>query len=120
VMELTDKAGVDAVIELDLTPNAKLLPGDLRPRGVVVVYGTGPETQIPAQWLLVNAVALKFIFVYELTKEEREAAIGAITRMLEEQRLVNNVALTFPLDDIVAAHEAVEQGKAMGNVVVRI
>jgi len=120
VMELTDKAGVDAVIELDLTANAKLLPGVLRPHGVVVVYGTGPETQIPAQWLLVNAVALKFIFVYELTKEEREAAIGAITRMLEEKRLVNNVALTFPLDDIVAAHEAVEQGKAMGNVVVRI
>jgi NADPH2:quinone reductase len=120
VMELTDKAGVDAVIELDLTANAKLLPGVLRPRGVVVVYGTGPEAQIPTQWLLVNAIALKFIFVYELTKEEREAAVGAITRLLEEKRLINNVALTFPLDDIVAAHEAVEQGKAMGNVVVRI
>jgi NADPH2:quinone reductase len=120
VMELTDKAGVDAVIELDLTANAKLLPGVLRPRGVVVVYGTGPEAQIPTQWLLVNAIALKFIFVYELTKEEREAAVGAITRLLEEKRLINNVALTFPLDDIVAAHEAVEQGKPMGNVVVRI
>jgi len=120
VMELTDKAGVDAVIELDLTANAKLLPGVLRPRGVVVVYGTGPEAHIPTQWLLVNAIALKFIFVYELTKEEREAAIGAIARLLEEKRLINNVALTFPLDDIVAAHEAVEQGKPMGNVVVRI
>jgi NADPH:quinone reductase len=120
VMELTDKSGVDAVIELDLTANAKLLPAVLRPRGVVVVYGTGPETQISTQWLLVNAIALKFIFVYELTKQEREAAIGAITRLLEEKRLINNVALTFPLDDIVAAHEAVEQGKAMGNVVVRI
>ena len=26
---------------------------------------------------------------------------------------------TFALSDIVAAHEAVESGKAMGNVVVR-
>lgn len=120
VMELTDQAGVDAVIELDLTANARLLPAVLRPRGTVVVYGTRAEAQIPAQWLLVNAVALKFIFVYELSPEEREAAVGTITRMLAEKRLVNNVALTFPLDDIVAAHEAVEQGEAAGNVVVRL
>ena len=120
VMELTDQAGVDAVIELDLTANARLLPAVLRPRGTVVVYGTRAEAQIPAQWLLVNAVALKFIFIYELSPEEREAAVGTITRMLAEKRLVNNVALTFPLDDIVAAHEAVEQGKAAGNVVVRL
>ena len=120
VMELTDQAGVDAVIELDLTANARLLPAVLRPRGTVVVYGTHAEAQIPAQWLLVNAVALTFIFVYELSPEEREAAVGTITRMLAEKRLVNNVALTLPLDDIVAAHEAVEQGKAAGNVVVRL
>jgi NADPH2:quinone reductase len=121
VMELTDQAGVDAVIELDLAANARLLPAVLRPRGTVVVYGTGAvQAQIPAQWLLVNAIALKFIFVYELTPEEREAAVGTITRMLAEKRLVNNVALELPLENIVAAHEAVEQGKAMGNVVVRL
>ena len=79
-----------------------------------------PEAPIPAQFLLVNAIAIKFIYVYELTAEERAAAISAITRMLENKTLINNVALTLPLDDIVAAHEAVEQGKAMGNVVVTL
>jgi NADPH2:quinone reductase len=120
VMELTDKAGVDAVVELDLSANAKLIPGVLRPRGTVVIYGTGGEATLPAQWLLVNAVALKFIFVYELTAEERQAAIDTITRMLMEKRLANNVAATLPLSDIVVAHETVEQGKVAGNVVVRI
>jgi len=120
VSELTDKAGVDAVIELDLAANAKLIPGVLRPRGMVVVYGTGPEVTLPAQWLLVNAITLKFIFVYELTHEEREAAVGTISRMLAEKRLINNVAQAFSLSDIVKAHEAVEQGKVAGNVVVRI
>ena len=38
--------------------------------------------------------------------------------MLDNKSLINNVALTLPLNDIVAAHEAVEQGKAMGNVVI--
>ena len=50
--------------------------------------------------------------VYELTAEEREAAVSAINRMLESKTLINNVALTLPLSDIVAAHEAVEGGKS--------
>ena len=121
VKDLTDGAGVDAVIEMDLAANAKLYPGILRARSTVVVYGTGsPEAQIPAQFLLVNQIAMKWIFVYELTSEERAAAVGTITRMLENKSLINNVALTFALKDIVAAHEAVEQGKAMGNVVVTV
>ena len=119
-MELTDKAGVDAVIELDLTANARLIPAVLRPRGVVVVYGTQPEALLPAHWCLISAVTLKFIFVYELTPEERAEAVNAINRMLQENHLLNPVALTLPLDQIVAAHEAVEQGKALGNVIVSI
>jgi len=46
VMALT-KGGADAVIELDLTANASLLPGVLHPRGTLVVYGTGPQVQFP-------------------------------------------------------------------------
>ena len=121
VMAATGKTGVDAVVEMDLAANAKLYPGLLRPRGHVVVYGTGSaEATIPAQPSLVNAVKIEFIYVYELTAQEREAAVSAINRMLERQVLINNVALSLPLNEIVAAHEAVEQGKTMGNVVVTL
>ena len=119
VAALTGK--VDAVIEMDLAANAKLYPAVLRPRGHVVVYGTGSaEATIPAQPLLVNAMKIEFVYVYELTAQEREAAVSAINRMLESKTLINNVALTLPLSDIVAAHEAVEGGKIMGNVVVTL
>jgi NADPH:quinone reductase len=121
VMALTGKAGVDAVVEMDLAANARLYPGLLHARSSVVVYGTGSaEAPIPSQFLLVNAVAIKFVFVYELTADERTAAVSAITRMLENKTLINNVALSMPLNDIVAAHEAVEQGRAIGNVVVTL
>ena len=121
VKDLTDGAGVDAVIEMDLAANAKLYPGILHARSMVVVYGTGsPEAQIPAQFLLVNQITMQWIFVYELTQSERAAAIGAITKLMEEKRLIHNVALTLPLSEIVQAHEAVEQGKALGNVVVML
>jgi NADPH2:quinone reductase len=121
VMAATGKAGVDAVVEMDLAANARLYPAVLRPRGHVVVYGTGSaEATIPAQPSLVNAFKIEFVYVYELTAAERQAAVSAINRMLEAKTLINNIALTLPLDDAVAAHEAVEQGQTMGNVVVTL
>jgi NADPH:quinone reductase len=121
VKELTEGSGVDAVIELDLTANAKLLPGVLRAKGSVIVYGTGAaEASIPAQWMLVSGIIIKFMLVYDLTREEHQAAIAAITHMLHENKLIHNVAATFPLDQIVAAHQAVESGKAIGNIVLKI
>src|SRR5215470_16231378 len=121
VAALTEKVGVDAVIELDLAANAGLIPAVLRPKGTVVVYGTGkPEAQIPASFCLVNAIRLQFMLVYELTAEERARAIDDITAMLKANALVHNVAKTLPLADIVAAHQLVESGKAIGNVVMEM
>jgi len=121
VKDLTDSEGVDAVIELDLAVNAKLMPSVLRPNGSIIVYGTGaPEAAIPAQWMLTNSIAIKFTLVYELTTEQRQAAVAAITEMLTVDRLVHSIAATFALGDIVAAHQAVESGKVTGNVVIRI
>jgi NADPH:quinone reductase len=121
VMALTGKKGVDAVIELDVAANAELIPAVLHPRGIVVVYGTGtPEGNIPLQFCLRNAITLKFIYVYELDAAERAAALGAIERALTAGTLITNVGKTFPLADTVAAHEAVEAGKVLGNVVVQI
>ncbi len=120
-MALTGKTGVDAVVEMDLAANAKHYPGWLRPRGHVVVYGTGSaEAAIPAQPLLVNAMKIEFIYVYELDAAERAAALGAIERSLAAGTLITNVGKTFPFTEIVAAHEAVEAGNVLGNVVVKI
>jgi NADPH:quinone reductase len=121
VMAITGGRGVDAVIELDLAANARLLPGIAHARTKVVVYGTGAHVaEIPAQFLLTSAVTIQFIFVYELSPAERATALAMIARMIEARQLLHNVAGTFPLEDIVAAHEAVEQGRAPGNVVVAV
>ncbi|MGZ8321610.1 MAG: zinc-binding dehydrogenase [Rhodoplanes sp.] len=121
VMDLTDKAGVDAVIEVDLAANAVLLPKVLRPRGTAVVYGAGrTDARLSLQAFLTSQLVLRFLFVYELTPEEREEAIGAITDALEDNRLRHNVALTLPLDEVAAAHEAVESGSVSGKVVITL
>jgi NADPH2:quinone reductase len=120
VMEITAKRGVDAVIEMDLAGNAKLLPGVLRPKGSVIVYGTMPEATIPAAFCLVNSIRLQFFLVYELDAAERERALAAINRALAQGTLSHRIAQpTYGLADIAAAHEAVEKG-TIGNVIVTI
>jgi NADPH2:quinone reductase len=121
VMAITAKRGVDAVIEMDLAANARLLPTVLAPNGVVAVYGSGAaEASIPFQFLLQNSITLQFFLVYLMPAEMRQRATADITQMLEQGELIHNVAQTFDLGDMVAAHEAVESGKAMGNIVVRL
>jgi NADPH2:quinone reductase len=119
VKALTGGQGVDAMVELDFTANAKLIPDVMRPRGHVVIYGNSkPVAEVPSAFCLMNQITLQYIFVYELTEQERARAIEEITRLMTEKRLIHNVARTFPLADVVAAHEAVEEGRTPGNIVV--
>ena len=121
VMEITGKRGVDAVIEMDLAANAKLLPCVLRPKGSVIVYGTGAaEATLPAFFCLTQSIRVQFFLVYELDHAMRERELTAIDRALEHGKLSNRVAQpTYALADIAAAHEAVEKG-TIGNVIVTI
>jgi NADPH2:quinone reductase len=120
VMEITSKGGADAVLELDLAANAKLIPAVLRSKGRVIVYGTGGDAMLPAPFCLTQSIVVEFFLVYELDRAARERAVGAIDAALAHGALLNRVSQpTFPLADTAAAHEAVERG-TIGNVIVRM
>ena len=118
VMEITANRGVDAVIEMDLAANARLIPSVLRPKGSVIVYGTTPEAALPAAFCLVNSITLQFFLVYELDDDARERAVAAIGSALTHDKLINRAAQPkYKHADTAAAHEAVERG-TIGNVIV--
>jgi NADPH:quinone reductase len=120
IADITGKRGVDAILEVDLGAGAKHWPAILRPHGTVVVYGTSaPEHVIPAAFCLTSNIDVRFILVYEMPAPAIAQAVGDISTMLAENRLTHNIALTVPLNDIVAAHQAVEKGPT-GKVVVSI
>jgi NADPH:quinone reductase len=121
VRELTSGGGVDAVIDMDLAANARLLPGMLRTKGIVVVYGTGAaDVTIPALWLMQNSATFRFFLVYELSPQDRAAAIAELDRALREKRIIHNIGLRLPLAEIAAAHEALESASVTGNLVLDI
>ena len=121
VKEFTTGRGVDRVIELDIAANAKLLPGVLASKGKVVVYGTsGLEAPLPAIFCLLHSICVEFFLVYTLDTAQRAAAVAGLSTMLEANALIHNIGAVMPLADIVQAHEAVESGKMIGNVVLTI
>jgi len=121
VKALTDNRGVDAVIELDLTSNAKLYPSILRPHAIVVVYGMAAnEATLPSLWLMQNSITLRLFLVYDMSDDDRSAVIGQLAGLLEQGRLQHTIARRLPLEEIAEAHELVERGDLIGNVVLDI
>lgn len=120
VAALTDRHGVDAIIEMDIANNAKYIPSVIKPKGNVVIYGTSaPQATIPSGFSILNSTRYQFMLVYEITPAEFQSAIAAINSGFERGALKNRVGQVFALDDVVAAHEAVERG-SFGNVVLKI
>jgi NADPH2:quinone reductase len=119
VREATEGQGVDRIIEVDIAANAALDLQIIRRGGDCVVYGSGAgEFRLPFFPLIVNNVGLQFFIVYNLNDSEREHAIQVLTRLLEQGVLQHAIAERLPLAQIAQAHELVEQGRAVGNVVL--
>lgn len=119
IAEITGRRGVDAITEMDLSANAGLIPAVLRPKGKVIVYGTGAEATIPAFAFLANSIQLNFFLIYQLDAQQRERAVAGVTRALVQGEVVARIGPTFPISETAAAHEAVERG-TIGNVIVKI
>jgi NADPH:quinone reductase len=121
VRELTHGKGLDRIIELDLAVNGALDLDMLRTGGELVVYGSSPQPlNLPFPVLLSKNIQLKFFMVYHLDEADRARATSTLQRLLARGELVHNIALRLPLERIVDAHEAVEQGRAVGNIVLQV
>jgi len=117
----TGDDGVDRIVELDIAANAALDLELLRPGGALVVYGSGAGSfELPFFPLIAKNVNLHAFIVYNLAPVDRERAQQALTAWLSRGALEHRIAARFPLAEIVQAHELVEQGRAVGNVVLAL
>ena len=121
VRGLTHGQGVDALIEMDLCGNAILYPAILRPHARIAMYGTSTgDATLPALWLMQNSVALLPFLIYEVSPADRAAGLAELSSLLQSGALIHTVARRLPLEAIAEAHDLVEQGAVMGNVVIDI
>lgn len=118
ILAATGGEGGARAIEVDLAANMELLLAVVRPGGLIVAYGTGGRTaSLPVSTALRRRLALRFVYAYDLPDTAVRAAIDAASELVTGKRLVHLPALTFPLPQIAAAHEAAETGGGGRRVV---
>jgi len=121
VLDLTGGVGVDRIIEVDFGANAAKDIAMLKAEGDIVAYGSGaPEIAVPFVPSILKNIRLRFFIVYNLSAADRAAALDGVTALLEDGALKHNIAARLPLDHIAEAHELVESGKAIGNIVLSV
>ena len=64
--------------------------------------------------------ALSFFIVYNLSGADRADGHSTPARWLQAGALQHAIALRLPLEQIAQAHEAVESGRVIGNVVLGV
>ncbi|HVV67743.1 MAG TPA: NADPH:quinone reductase [Gammaproteobacteria bacterium] len=122
VHTLTDNKGVDHIVEVDFGRNLAVTQDILKLNGSVATYASmgNPNPELPFYLFLFRGATFHLVNVYELPNDARSQAIRDITSLLESNELKHLIAARFELKDIVAAHQLVEGGTAIGNVVINV
>jgi NADPH2:quinone reductase len=120
VKALTQGRGADVIIDMDFSTTARwAAEGALAPHGQVVCYGSNAlEVNLPFRPWLFQSMGVKFFLVYDLTPADRQKAVARLSAMLSQQQLQHSIGARFSLDQIAQAHQTVEAGQTVGNVVV--
>ena len=120
LMEITEGAGVDHVVDVDFGGNMHaILPG-LRDGASVAIYASnGNRTpQVPIHTLMFRNVSLHPMILPTSPPEARRRAQSDIARWAAAGDRILSVAGAFPLHETAAAHAAVERGDKVGTVII--
>ena len=122
VMELTDGAGVDHIVDVDFGANLPASVKMLKPNGAIAAYASTrvPEPTLPYYPMMTRGLGIDLVFVYILTPEARAKALTDLNTRLSAGVLQHNIGARYALDQTAAAHEAQESGIVIGNIVIDV
>ena len=117
--EIREFGPVDRVVEVALGANLHLDLAVLRPGHEIVTYAAdGPDPVLPVRACMTANVVLRFVLLYGVPAEALEQAAADVAAAVASRALTELPVHTYPLDEIVAAQDAV-QNRAVGKVLVR-
>ncbi len=118
IMDLTGGAGVDRVIEVDLSGNLDLTTRVLANNGMISVYYSSGDPKNAFFPLALKNAVVRFMILHSVPRAAIDRARADIADWLAEGGAMHTVAATFPLARTAAAHKFVESGSKLGTVVV--
>jgi NADPH2:quinone reductase len=112
--------GVDRIVEVDFGKNLPVSAQVLNDEGVIACYASSsiPRPSYPYPELLWRNPVVRQVFVYTMSDAAKAQAHADIARWVSETKPLFAIAQRFKLDDVIAAHQAVERGEKIGHVLL--
>lgn len=122
VMDLTDGAGVDRIVEVDFGANQAQSLALIKAGGTIAAYASAAEMEPRLSFypFMFRNVTLRMLIVYLLDADTRAAAVAAINGWLSDGALSHAVVPGGALADIARAHDLVQSGDKLGTVVLDV
>ena len=122
VLELTEQHGVDRISEVDFGINHPTTVKIMANHASIGAYGSAGEEEprISVLPFIFKDANIRFLQCSLMPMMLREQGTQKITQWCKENKLVHAVGRIYPLEDIESAHEAVEAGSVIGNVLLAI
>jgi NADPH2:quinone reductase len=122
ILEMTNGGRVDRIADVDLGENLPVSAKVLKENGTITAYASmrTPEPVFPHYTLMRMNANIRLVFVYTMPDEAIRQACEDIVRASGEGKLIHSVGPRFSLQETAAAHEVIESGNYIGNVVVEI
>ncbi|NKL21771.1 NADPH:quinone reductase [Rhizobium leguminosarum] len=121
IMMATGGGGIDRIVEVDLAANIQTDLLCIATNGVISSYAAADPKEavaLPALKAMLKAVLIRFVFVYSVPSDAKQAGVDALTKCLQAGAYAPAIAARYSLDEIAAAHEAQESGKLIGKILV--
>ncbi len=113
---------IDRIVDVDFAAHMALTARILKRNGEIATYASASdvEPKLPFYAMMFNNTLIQQVFVYAMPGEAKLQAIAAINGYLRSGALRPLIARTFPLAETIQAHEAIEGGMMIGNIVLRV
>jgi len=107
---------------VDFASHINLAPQLLHHGGVIGTYASMSEHRPVVDFypLMMNNITIRMVEIYAQTPERFVEICASVNAALSDRALMPRIDSTFALDDMIAAHERVESGQQMGNVIIEI
>ncbi|MEH6523260.1 NADPH:quinone reductase [Sulfitobacter sp.] len=120
ILTANSGAHVDRILEVEFGANIMMNAEVIKVNGTIAAYGSQIDLTptMPFAPFLFKAATIDIILIYLLPLADRQERITRLNDALADGALICPVAQIYPLEECVAAHEAVLAGGRAGAILV--